>query len=94
MDRFFYFCGFTRHKQSYRGKGFYFSVGGYDITKSDAKQIYKTHEAMSLEASIEVAKRIRRANHLIEDKYDVISVETVDGIIKELLEEHRKVISE
>lgn len=91
MDKFFYFCGFTRHKQSYRGKGFYFSVGGYDITKRDAKQIYKTHEAMSLEASIDIVKRIRQANYLIEDKYDVISIETVDKILAELLQEHAKV---
>lgn len=41
LDDFFRKAGFHRHKQSHRGKGLYFSVGGYDITKEDAIAIYK-----------------------------------------------------
>lgn len=40
QDEFFMGAGFHKHKQGYKGKGLYFSVGGYDITKGDAKAIF------------------------------------------------------
>lgn len=40
MDAFFARSGFIKHANNYRGRGLYFSVGGYDITRNDAKAIY------------------------------------------------------
>lgn len=47
-DKFFLAAGFHKHKQSHRGKGLYFSVGGYDLTKDDALAIFNLHEDVSL----------------------------------------------
>ena len=44
MDEFFKQRGFIRHQHNYKGKGYYFSVGGYDITRADAITIFKKHQ--------------------------------------------------
>lgn len=41
LDNFMLQLGFHRHKQNYRGKGLYYEVGGYDLTKQQAQRIQK-----------------------------------------------------
>lgn len=66
MDEFFLRSGFHKHKQSHRGKGLYFSVGGYDITKADAIAIYKQH-LNAARAAIGAENEIVATDDLIED---------------------------
>lgn len=52
QDEFFRKSGFHKHKPGYKGKGLYYSVGGYDITKEDAKQIYAALQLAEIDAEI------------------------------------------
>ena len=47
-DQFFKSLGYMRHTQGYGGKGYYFIVGGYDLTKRQADAIWKAVQAQKV----------------------------------------------
>lgn len=80
QEEFFFKAGFHKHKQSYRGKGLYYSVGGYDITKSDAEQIMKAVNQQVIQA-LERAKG--EAKDIGFGNGEMVSVWQLDNLIKE-----------
>lgn len=86
LDEFMRSCGFHRHKQSHRGKGLYFSVGGFDVTRDDAKNMYFAAVRMKNDAVIEEREEVRYEIMRGQHGHDEIS------IVKSLEEsiEHRK----
>lgn len=55
--------GFHKHKQSYRGKGKYYSVGGYDLTKDQAKLIHKVFNEKIDEAREPLVRILDKADY-------------------------------
>lgn len=52
-DTFVKKLGYHRHKPNYKGKGYYYRVGGYDITKEAAKAIQQLIDDAVREARID-----------------------------------------
>lgn len=86
MDEFFKKSGFLRHKQSYRGVGYYFSVGGYDITYDDAVVLYKHHLKSNLAGTAYVLQAILNMHNMLKLDLKEQMEEQLAGLTKQIEE--------
>ena len=84
IDEFFLKSGFHKHKQSKRTRGLYYSIGGFDITKDDAINIYRNHQMSQLAAMIFMLEGVTNMSKLLNLNLQEQVTEQLTGLNKQL----------